>query len=873
MKDQSATVKYRKDYQAPHFFIETTALTFQLEEESTQVINTMTLRRNKNFPNQPLALHGEQLKLRGLKVNGMALTLVDYRVNDEQLIINAVPDEFTIEIHTEINPKANTSLEGLYLSSGNFCTQCEAEGFRKITYYLDRPDVMATFTTRVEADKASYPVLLSNGNCIESGDLEDGRHYAVWEDPFKKPSYLFALVAGNLVSHDDEFVTQSGRRVELRLFVEAENRDKTDHAMESLKQSMKWDEETYGLEYDLDIYMIVAVNDFNMGAMENKGLNVFNSKYVLAKPETATDTDYEGIQGVIGHEYFHNWTGNRVTCRDWFQLSLKEGLTVFRDEQFTADHTSHAVKRISDVKILRSHQFAEDSGPMAHPVRPDSYIEMNNFYTVTVYNKGAEVVRMYHTLLGADGFRKGMDLYFERHDGQAVTCDDFRAAMADANGADLTQFERWYSQAGTPELHISDEYNQAENTYSLTVKQSCPATPEQDNKAPFLIPLRIALLDADGEEAPLDLGEGLLGTETVLTVTEAEQRFTFQHVANAPVPSLLRGFSAPVRMFYDYSDEQLTFLMAHDKDPFNRWEASQTLASKLIHQNQLSDDNETLKAYLAACENTLKDDMLEPSLKALAITLPSEQELIDQCKQADVDAIISAREQLKRLLARTHNALWADIYEQLNHNAPYTTDAAAVGKRRLKNLALSYLCLCKSDADQQRVVEQFSNANNMTDSISALACLANTTWASRDNALTSFYERWKDDPLVLDKWFTTQACANRAGVLDDVKALMQHEKFTLKNPNRVRSLVGAFASANVAGFHQADGTGYKFLADQIIALNTINPQIAARLCTPLTRWRKFDEKRQALMQTELKRIMETEDLSKDVFEMVSKSLG
>ncbi|KAA3614463.1 MAG: aminopeptidase N [Planctomycetota bacterium] len=871
---------YLKDYQPPAFWIETVDLKFELGEEETRVRARLQMQRNREQAGAetPLRLVGEELDLLEVKLNGVLLGADDYRVDSESLTVPQVPDQFELETLVLIKPQENTKLEGLYKSSGNFCTQCEAEGFRRITYYLDRPDVMATFSTTIVADWKLYPVMLSNGNLVQEKNLEDGRRLVRWQDPFKKPSYLFALVAGRLLCKEDEFVTMSGRKVKLQIFVEPANIDKCDHAMDALKMSMKWDEETFGLEYDLDIYMIVAVNDFNMGAMENKGLNIFNSKYVLARPETATDDDFEAIVGVIGHEYFHNWTGNRVTCRDWFQLSLKEGLTVFRDQIFSADMTSEAVKRIHDVNLLRTRQFPEDGGPMAHPVRPESYIQMNNFYTMTVYIKGAEVVRMYQTLLGKEGFRKGMDLYFQRHDGQAVTCDDFRAAMADANGYDLNDFVHWYSQAGTPQLEVQGDYHAESQSYALTVRQSCPPTPGQDSKQPFMLPLAMGLLDSRGRELPLQVVGETSQPETtkVLVLHDREETFVFENVPEAPVPSLLRGFSAPVKLKVDRSRADLGLLLAHDPDPFARWEAGQLLAMDvLLEQMEHFQKGEMLKVddvLTGAFRNLLAEVGEDLSSTALSLALPNEEYLAEQVDVVDVQAIHEAREFVKRSLATDLGAAFRELYRRLNTGAAYRFDQSEVGRRRLKNICLAFL---GSLADAEAVslaMDQYRRADNMTDSLAALGVLCQIDCPEREEALADFAERWQEDPLVMDKWFILQATSSLAGTLQQVEKLQEHPAFSIKNPNKVRSLVGAFCMNNPLHFHAADGSGYRFLGDRVVELNAINPQIGARMVQALSRWRRYPEENQAMMTEQLQRIAELPDLAKDIYEIVQKSL-
>ncbi|MDH3976473.1 MAG: aminopeptidase N [Deltaproteobacteria bacterium] len=870
----------RKDYQAPAYLVESIDITFDLSEEVTTVTSTLAMKKNKahGIANAPLVLAGRELVLKSIKLDGKFLEAKDYKIDGEQLTLPFVRENFTVETVTEIKPQENSSLEGLYKSSGNFCTQCEAEGFRKITYYPDQPDVMALFTTTIRADKSRYPVLLSNGNLIDSGCLEGGRHYAKWEDPFKKPSYLFALVAGKLVKIEDTFTTLSGREVKLEIYVEERNKDKCSHAMASLKKSMKWDEEVYGLEYDLDIYMILAVDDFNMGAMENKGLNIFNSKYVLASPDTATDDDYNAIEEVIGHEYFHNWTGNRVTCRDWFQLSLKEGLTVFRDQEFSSDMTSRAVKRIQDVRILRNAQFPEDGGPMAHPVRPDSYVEINNFYTVTVYNKGAEVIRMMHTLLGKKGFRKGMDLYFKRHDGQAVTCDDFVSAMEDANRFDLKQFRLWYSQAGTPQIEIEDHFDEINRTYSITITQQCPATPGQKVKEPFHIPLAIGLLDEMGNDIPLRRAgkEESGGIGSVLNMRAKNETFCFTGINKKPVPSLLRNFSAPLKVKFNYSNEELAFLMAGDSDPFNRWEAGQQLSSRImlgLIDKYKKDEALTLDdSYTEAFRAILTDNKRDKALLAEALILPTETYVAEQMNVIDPEAIRTIREFVKKTLARKCNDEFLQVYRSNRLDGAYAIDSLSVGRRRLKNMALAYLMTLAEAGTLSYCMDQFSKGNNMTDVMAALSTLSHYEGPEREEAFKHFYEKWEKDPLVIDKWFSLQARSTLPHTLSRVKELMKHQAFNIKNPNRVRSLTGAFCQGNMAAFHDISGEGYTFLAHQVQALDKLNPQVAARMAGALSRWKRYDEKRQALMKRELEAIKGVKGLSNDVYEIVSKSL-
>ena len=885
MRTEQPQMIYLKDYQAPDYLIDETHLTFELFEDHTLVHAQLLMRRNpaRGAGLPALALDGQQLELLSVSLDDIELTAEDYQLSDSHLILHPTSEQFVVDTSVRIHPESNTALEGLYKSGGMFCTQCEAEGFRKITYYLDRPDVMSKFTTTVVAEQHSYPILLSNGNPIASGPDEDGRHWATWEDPFMKPAYLFALVAGDLWCVEDTFTTMSERSVALRIYVEPENIDKCQHAMTSLKKSMRWDEETYGREYDLDIFMIVAVNDFNMGAMENKGLNIFNSSAVLARAETATDAAHQRVEAIVAHEYFHNWSGNRVTCRDWFQLSLKEGFTVFRDSEFSADMNSRTVKRIQDVAYLRTHQFAEDAGPMAHAVCPESFIEISNFSTLTVYEKGSEVVRMIHTLLGAEGFRKGSDLYFERHDGQAVTCDDFIKAMEDANGADLSQFKRWYSQAGTPRLAVSEHYDAQQHTYSLTFAQSCPATPDKIEKLPFVIPVELGLLDAGGSEIALQLaGEAAAsGTSRVLSVTEAEQTFTFVGINEKPLPSLLRGFSAPVKLSFDYSRDQLMFLMQHDSDGFNRWDAGQQLAvqvlQELIAQHQRGEALVMDQRLVEALRTVLGNEQLDQAMVAEMLSLPGEAYLTEISDVADVEAIHVAREFARKQLADSlFDALWTryQANREVSKATPYVAEAEHFARRALQNIALSYLMLSGKPQVLAAALEQFEHSDNMTERLTALAVLVNSPYeAEKAAALASFAEQFKDNPLVMDQWFSVQAGSTLPGGLQRVRELMQHPAFTIKNPNKVRALVGAFAGQNLINFHAADGSGYRFLADLVIELNGFNPQIASRQLAPLTRWRKYDAARQALMKAELERIRSSGELSSDVFEVVSKSLA
>lgn len=870
---------FLKDYTPPAYLVDRIDLRVELDPHATRVQATLSCRANTTTK-QPLVLNGERLELVRVELDGALLADSRYTFADGLLTIPEPPEQpFAVTVETRINPAGNTALEGLYLSSGNYCTQCEAEGFRTITCFPDRPDVMSVFTTTVIGDKTACPVLLANGNLIASGDLEDGRHYATWHDPFPKPCYLFALVAGNLVHIADTFTTRSGRTVDLRIYVEERNRDKCGHAMRSLQKAMRWDEERFGREYDLDTFMIVAVDDFNMGAMENKGLNVFNSKYVLALPETATDIDYEGIEGVIAHEYFHNWTGNRITCRDWFQLSLKEGLTVFRDQEFTADMISRPVKRIQDANIIRSFQFREDAGPMAHPVRPPSFVEINNFYTLTVYNKGAEVIRMLHTLLGPQTFRRGMDLYFERHDGQAVTCDYFVAAMEAAWGRSLDQFKRWYSQAGTPELTVRADYDQTAQQLVLEVEQTCPPTREAAAKEPFTMPLAVGLLDEAGK--PLAIGDGADPTTRVLILSERRQRFVLEGIASRPTVSFLRNFSAPVKVVFEQTDEELSRLMAHDPDPFNRWDAGQKLSLRhLLAQIDCYRRGEAVaidERLLHGLRNLLSDRDSDPAFLAMALILPTENWIGQQMATIDPVAVFAARQQFRALIGRNLREELLIRYHSLRVAGPYRYNAADAGKRALRNGCLAYLLTPdldgRLDLDLLDLgVQQYRTSDNMTDGISALTCVVNADLATGTELLADFHTRWRHDPLVVDKWLILQAGCTLPGTLERVRKLTVHPSFTHKNPNKVRALIATFCATNHSQFHAADGAGYIFLADQVLLLDPLNPQIAARMLTPLTQWRRYDAGRQALMQRQLERIGAVRSLSDDVREVVEKSL-
>lgn len=878
--EQPKTIRL-KDYQPTPYTVTEIELYFELDEEHTQVRSKLSICRNEKYTghDRHLDLQGEELILKSIALNTKRLSADEYTCNGATLTLSNVPDEFTLEIETQINPKVNTSLSGLYTSSGNFCTQCEAEGFRRITYMYDRPDVMARYRITIVSDKSKYPILLSNGNKVDAGEYGDGRHWAKWEDPYPKPTYLFALVAGDLACVEDHFLTRSGRKVLLQIFAEHHNADKCGHAMRSLINAMRWDEEVFGREYDLDIYMIVAVDDFNMGAMENKGLNVFNSKYVLAKPDTATDSDYQGIEGVIGHEYFHNWSGNRVTCRDWFQLSLKEGFTVFRDQQFSADMTSKGLKRIQEVNVLRSHQFREDAGPMAHPVRPDVYVEINNFYTLTVYNKGAEVVRMLYHLLGEAGFRKGTDLYFSRHDGQAVTTDDFVKALEDANMADLGQFRYWYSQAGTPVLEVGRKYNPAQKTYKLTISQHCPDTPGQTDKPPFHIPVAVGLLGQDGNDLPLHLtgNAGSLEYTKVLHVTEAQQCFVFEGIEQEPVPSLLRAFSAPVKLNIDLSEKERCFLMANDSDDFNRWDAGQQLAIKIVtgliadykagHALELAPD------FIAAYKKILHAKDIDKALAAAALGLPSEIYIAEFLSPIDPEAIHRVCRYIRGQLAMALRDNFLEVFEANRDDGPYRIDQRSVARRSLKNCALAYLMELDEEPIYDLCLSQFNLGNNMTDVVGALICLVNSQYPKKDQVLDVFYEKWKGDSLVVDKWLSIQATSRLPGALATVADLTRHESFSITNPNKVRALIGAFTHGNPAQFHATDGAGYAFLGEYVLRLDKLNPQISSRLVSAFSLWKKYDEQRRQLMKVQLERIVSAPDLSKDVYEIASKSLG
>ncbi len=884
MRTETAKPVRLCDYAPTPYAIETVDLDVTLHPTATTVVAIIAFaRRDGVEAGTPLALDGDGLTLKALAVDGGEIGEDAYEASADRLVLKVPPrGPFTLTITTEISPETNTALMGLYRSSGTYCTQCEAEGFRRITYFLDRPDVLAVYTTRITAPKADAPVLLANGNLIESGDLDDGRHFAVWHDPFPKPSYLFAMVAGDLGSVRDTFTTVSGREVDLRIYVEKGNEPRCAYAMDSLKRSMRWDEETFGREYDLDIFMIVAVSDFNMGAMENKGLNVFNDRYILADPETATDQDYANIEGVIAHEYFHNWSGNRVTCRDWFQLCLKEGLTVFRDQEFSSDQRSRAVKRISDVRVLKSHQFPEDAGPLAHPVRPDTYHEINNFYTATVYEKGAEVVRMLKTVVGDADFRKGMDLYFSRHDGEAVTIEDFLAAFAETSGLDLTQFALWYAQSGTPAITVGVSHDAAKHSFTMEIEQSCPPTPGQAEKKPMHIPLRFGLIGSDG--APLTFGDvsgaalrkDAATGDTVLHLTDARHTVVFEDVADRPVPSLLRGFSAPVRLVTNQTRDDMAFLSRNDTDPFNRWQAVQTLAMDALvaaTATVRNGDEPTFEATLIDALGTIAaDPALEPAFRALCLQMPTESDVARELgEDVDPDAIFQARTALKGAIA-TRLAETMAMLARDGEAGPYSPDAAAAGERALRNAALDYCLIADPHTLGARLMARVKTADNMTDRLSALTSLVLAGTDEADEALDAFYGRFEANPLVVDKWLSVQAMAPFPATLMKVRALTQHARFSFANPNRVRSLVGAFATGNATQFNRSDGAGFAFVADVVLKLDRRNPQVAARLLSAFRSWRSLEAVRRTKAEQELRRIAGTDSLSSDVRDIVERSL-
>ncbi len=866
---EKPTAVLLKDYLVPEFLIETVDLHFDLQEEFADVTAKIFFYRNPKSTKQtaPLVLDGERVELCSIKLDGKILAANDYKVTPTHLTLENPPQRFTLETLTRIKPQENLTLEGLYKSAGMFCTQCEAQGFRKITYSLDRPDVMATFTTTIVADKSKYPILLSNGNRVETKDLSDGRHQAKWNDPFKKPAYLFALVAGDLARADDHFVTRSGRNVKLEIYTDHGNEDRLAHGMSSLKKSMRWDEETFGLEYDLDIFMIVAVDDFNFGAMENKGLNIFNSNYILAKPSTATDANYDGVEAVVAHEYFHNWTGNRVTCRDWFQLSLKEGLTVYRDQEFTSDMSSRAVKRIDDANHLRTYQFSEDGGPMSHPVRPTSYIEINNFYTRTVYEKGAEVIRMIATLLGREGFRRGIDKYFALFDGQAVTTEDFVHAMEVANKVDLTQFRQsWYEQSGTPRLTVQSSHDPKAATYTLKITQSCPPTPGQPTKKPYHMPLSMALLDRQGLEVQA----------RVLELKKETEEFTFTGLKEKPIPSLLRGFSAPVHLDYEYSDEELLFLLSHDSDSFSRWEAGQKLAVRILNRGiscvQAGKPLSVANEYLAAMGGIAQDTKLDPAFRARLLELPAENYIAQLQTLIDVDAIHAARTFLQREIARHNESIFLNAYSSLASTADYRFTPEEVGRRSLRNAALRYLTILEKPEYLELAFSQLKLAQNMTNELAALGAMADHESAQREQGFALFYTKWQSDTLVINKWLAMQAVSATPGGLERIKKLMRDPVFNINNPNKVSAVLMNFGRENTHLFHAKDGSVYRFYADLIMDIDTRNPNLSARIVGLFNPWRKYDSARQALMKAELERIVAKPGLSPGVFEIASKAL-
>jgi len=877
VKDAVPQTIYLKDYKVPEFLIEKTDLIFDLNEQYCRVESTLSIYRNPDSQDKTSSLFlqgGAELDLQRVVVDGQVLTKADYQRTQGGLSIAKVPDRCVVNIEVLIKPHLNTTMMGLYKSRTLYCTQCEAEGFRDITFYLDRPDVMSEFTTKLIADKKQYPVLLSNGNLVDQGEAENNRHYVVWHDPFKKPAYLFALVAGDLCVVDANFITSSGRDIHLQIYVEEKDLNKCDHAMRSLKHSMRWDEQTYGREYDLNRFMIVAVDDFNMGAMENKGLNIFNTSAVLANPETTTDAAFQRVEGIVAHEYFHNWSGNRVTCRDWFQLSLKEGFTVYRDSQFSADMNSAVVKRIEDVVYLRTHQFAEDAGPMSHPVQPDAYMEINNFYTLTVYEKGAEVVGMIHSLLGDENFRKGSDLYFSRHDGQAVTIEEFVGAMEEVSGLDLKQFRLWYKQSGTPQVDVKSTYDAKGQTYSLTFTQGCPDTPGQSHKMPFIIPIKLGLVDANGQDLSLN-SQG--DQSIVFSLYEGSQTLVFENIKQPPVPSLLRGFSAPVKLHYDYTSDQLAHLMANDSDGFNRWDAGQTLGlsvlNKLIddahNQRQLVMDNQLIKVL----NTILSNDSLDPAMVNLMLQLPSEAQLHEQADIIYVQDIHRARQFARESIAAALKDQLIKAYNRLSVKQDYAPEAEQIGKRALRNCVLGYLMHIEA-IGPALAWKQFNDASNMTNKAAALSCLVNCEAAESfaKQALTIFETDYANETLAMNLWLQVQATSRLANGLLKVKQLMSHSAFSINNPNKARSLLGAFCSANPINFHRADGSGYQFLMEQIIALNALNPQVAARLVNPLTRWKKLPEPNRQQMRDALQTISNHQGLVKDIQEIVNKSL-
>lgn len=877
MKSDIKTI-YLKDYKEPEFFVENAYLEFDLYENETIVTSKLQMVKNPQGVDNDLTLFGKDLKLLSMSINEIDYKEFNYNVDDEVMIIRDIPEKFELKTVTQIDPANNTSLEGLYYSSKMFCTQCEAEGFRRITWYPDRPDVMSNFKTKIIADKKNYPALLSNGNRIDFGNLDNNRHFAVWEDPFKKPSYLFALVAGDLVALKDKFTTTSGKKVDLEIYVEKENINKCDHAMKSLKQAMKWDEDVFGREYDLDIYMIVAVDAFNMGAMENKGLNIFNSSLVLAKPETATDLSFQRIEAVIAHEYFHNWSGNRVTCRDWFQLSLKEGFTVLRDQLFSADMGSKVVKRIEDVIDLRTTQFAEDSSPMAHSVQPDSYMEISNFYTSTVYEKGAEVVRMIKTILGDELFRRGSDLYFEKFDGKAVTIEDFVKTMEDISNFDLTQFRNWYTQSGTPKLKIYEKYNGDKSQYTLTIEQYCDDTPNQKSKKPFFIPLKIGLINSKGDDMSLNVKEGMVDLEkNILYVKETKETFIFENIDERPVLSVLRDFSAPIKVEFDYSKDDYLFLMKNDKNSFSRWNAfNEYILDVILNLIDNFRNNIPLKldnGVVSAFRSVITNNNLDKAIVAKIIQIPSEAYISEQMEVIYVDAIYEARKFLINSLGNLLFDEFIDLYNENNLAVKYSVDYSEMSRRLLKNTALSFLVYSENGTIALILKKQIEESDNMTDVSAALSLIANSNFEKEsESELANFYEKWKDESLVVNQWLAIQARVKKENSIEKIKKLLNHKSFDIKNPNKVRSLIGVFANDNSVNFHKIDGSGYKFLEEQVLILDKLNPQISARMVKPFVKWKKYDEERSLLMKKSLHKIQKTTNISKDLYEIVTKSL-
>jgi aminopeptidase N len=882
-RDARAGTKRRADYRPPAFVVDELALEFDLDPDATTVTATFGFRRNPSAAaidrRAALVLDGEHQQHVRIALDGNAVGENRLVVAPSTITLRDAPDAGTLSVRSVIAPSRNVALEGLYVSSGVFCTQCEPEGFRRITCFPDRPDVLARYDVTLRADRARYPRLLSNGNLVAAGPLDGGRHFARWRDPFPKPTYLFALVAGDLAVLDDAFVTASGRRVALRIYATRANVDRCRHAMDSLKRAMRWDEERYGREYDLDTFMIFCADDFNLGAMENKGLNIFNSRLLLADPATATDDDFSAVEAVIAHEYFHNWTGNRVTCRDWFQLSLKEGLTVFRDQEFSSDQGSRAVERIAAVEYLRREQFAEDAGPMAHPVRPEEYEEINNFYTATVYEKGAELIRMQHALLGSARFRDGMDLYFERHDGQAVTCDEFVQSMQDASGVDLAQFRNWYSQAGTPIVTVRGSYDAPARTYTLDVEQAMPSATGSRRRPPLHVPLAIGLLGPDGRDLPLRLaGEPpSAATTRILELTSNAQRFEFVDVGAAPVPSLLRGFSAPVRVVCDYDDESLALLASHDSDAVNRWDAAQRLyinaILSLARAHRAGAPLALPPMQPRVVRRVLADDASDGSLRARALAPPNAAYVASLEPVIDPDGIVAAVTYIERTLAASLHDDFVAAYRHVRPRAAYAWEPLQAGQRSLANRCLRYLGALDDDFGHALVAEQFDTGDNMTDSIGALAALRDSRSRVRDVLFARFETKWRDEPLVLDKWFEMQAQSARDDTLDNVRSLLAHPRFNARNPNRVRALVGAFTLRNFSRFNAADGAGYAFAAEQVRTLDPINPQLAAAIAGAFNLWRRFDEPRRAQMQQGLQRIARTRGLSPDVAEVVTRTLA